>query len=864
MPELENSTPPSFDDFTDAESSETEFNPLAEQFQPEDSSLKAVEDLTLSELIASFFKRPKDTASAFVDVVQPDNVGSSSRMLQVETASDTLTQPQQFDMRKTSRKVLTGLKGLVTSSRIFGYSLGFIFVLIGNMILSAGIDVRRTEEVQLAQGFPYIVVGFVLWLATELFFARPDIRAWWAERGKDTTDYNELHPQARDINDDIPFYIRVPLWRWVLALLATVLSGITWIGTTDNTFQTPTFYIWLASVFCWSIVFAPLDFNIFEWTTGAIDRLRAFHWHKYIAVILALAIILGFASYFRFHRLAEHPLEMTDDHVEKILDAGRVRDGARNIFFANNGGREPMQMYLIALASYLPNLGINHDTIKFVSSVESLLTIPILFWMGYALLEGESKRRRLLVGLVLAGLVAVSYWHVAITRQGLRIPLTPLVVALHLIYLMRGVRHNRRVDFIIAGLILGFGLYTYQAVRMLPIVILAVVAVAIVFNAKTMKDRLNYILNLCVLVAISFSAFLPMFHYSVENPELFWRRTTGRLLGDDVIQETLDDGTLIYRDATPQERFDAFLGNVPTIANNIRNVLLMFNWEGDVATISGVSTRPAMDVLSATLLIVGLSAWLAFAIRRQDSVYWLIPFIAFLMLLPSALSIAFPHENPSHTRTTGAIPLIYFISAFPLALFIEQVLDRFNNWGGKLVSGIVCIGIVLGSFNANRYLYFDIYPQRYEESFHPYSDAGRYLYGYVLTGGAYGNAFLIGYEHWWSHRAIGLEGGLEEYWTGGIVPYVNGQYSTDPIVQAIYTGLETSGTFQFRPDADLLFFFSPNDEATANALQSLFPSGIATERETYNPNDTFMVYEVPALGEDGLQAWALENPLPQP
>ena len=429
---------------------------------------------------------------------------------------------------------------------------------------------------------------------------------------------------------------------------------------------------------------------------------------------------------------------------------------------------------------------------------------------------------------------------------------------------MRGVRHNRRGDFIIAGLILGFGLYTYQAVRMLPIVILAVVAVAIVFNAKTMKDRLNYILNLVVLVAISFSAFLPMFHYSVENPELFWRRTTGRLLGDDVIQETLDDGTLIYRDATPQERFDAFLGNVPTIANNIRNVLLMFNWEGDVATISGVSTRPAMDVLSATLLIVGLSAWLAFAIRRQDSVYWLIPFIAFLMLLPSALSIAFPHENPSHTRTTGAIPLIYFISAFPLALFIEQVLDRFNNWGGKLVSGIVCIGIILGSFNANRYLYFDIYPQRYEESFHPYSDAGRYLYGYVLTGGAYGNAFLIGYEHWWSHRAIGLEGGLEEYWTGGIVPYVNGQYSTDPIVQAIYTGLETNGTFQFRPDADLLFFFSPNDEATANALQSLFPSGIATERETYNPNDTFMVYEVPALGEDGLQAWVLENPLPQP
>lgn len=854
--------PPSFDD---SELPDEEFNVLAVPSETDDGALKSVEDLTLSELIGSFFKRPKDTASAFVEVVQPDNVASSTRMLRVETDNTQSGLRQQAEVGDIPRTLLTGAISLLTSSRLMGYSLAFMFVLIGHLIMSAGIEVRRTEEIQLAQGFPYVVIGFFLWLTIELFFSVPDIHVWWAGRGtNNTVEFSESRPQARNIYNDIPFYIRVPIWRWVLALVAMLLSAITWIGTTNNTFETPTFYIWLASVLCWSIVFAPLDFNIFEWSTRIIDRVRAFHWQKYIGVLLALVIILGMASYFRFYRLADHPLEMTDDHVEKILDSGRVRDGARNIFFANNGGREPMQMYLIALASYLPNLGINHDTIKFVSAVESLWTIPALFWMGYALLEGETKRRRLLVALILAGLAAVSYWHVAITRQGLRIPLTPLVVALHLIYLMRGVRHNRRSDFIIAGLILGFGLYTYQAIRMLPIVILFVVGVAIVFNAKSMQDRLKYLTNLAVLVAISFSAFLPMFHYSVENPELFWRRTTGRLLGDDVITETLEDGTVVYRDATDQERYDAFVGNISTIVSNVRNVLLMFDWEGDVATISAVSTRPAMDVLSATLLILGLAAWIVFAIRRQDSVYWLIPVVTFLMLLPSALSIAFPGENPSHTRTSGAIPTIYLLAAFPLALFTEQLLDQFKTWRGQLLAGVVCVAIILGSFNANNHLYFDVYRERYEESFHPYSDAGRYLYGYVLTGGAYGNSFLIGYEHWWSHRAIGLEGGLEEFWTGGIYPYVNGEYSTDPIVQSIYIGLETEGTFQFRPNADLLFFYSPNDEDTANALQTLFPSGIATERETYNPNETFMVYEVSALGEDGLQQWVLENPRPQP
>lgn len=823
---------------------------------------KAVEDFTLAELLGSFFKKPRETVKAFVDVVQQQDTDAPSRILHIDNQdlSQTDRWLEQYNNQPggLASAILSGIANVFIGSRIAGYSIAFIFVLAGNIIMAGDVNLRRSEEMQLAQGFPLLVFGFLLWLLTEFAFALPELKSWWQNRGQpsdETIVQDNPTPESQ-----LPLYIRIPLWRWILALVATILSTITWLGTANNTFSMLTFYIWLLSIASWSFVFAPLEFNIFDQVTAFIDRLRAFRWQKYIGVMLALAIIIGVAGYFRFYRLADHPLEMTDDHVEKILDSGRVRDGARNIFFANNGGREPLQMYLIAMISHLPGFGINHDTIKFVSSLESLLTIPALFWMGYAIFESESKQRRLLIALILAALAATSYWHVAITRQGLRIPLTPLVVSLHLIYLLRGIRHNRRSDFIIAGLILGFGLYTYQAVRMLPVVIVITVVIAFIFTAKSLQERLRYVVNLAVLVAISFSVFLPMFRYSVDYPEQFWRRTAGRLLGDDVITETLADGTIVERNASIQERVEAFMGNMPTIASNIRNVLLMFNWEGDVATISGVSNRPAMDVYSGTLLILGLAAWIAFALRRGDTVYWLIPLIAFLMLLPSALSIAFPHENPSHTRTSGAIPTIYLLAAFPLALFIEQILDLMKGRGGKIIAGLVSVVVIAGSFNANSYLYFEVYPERYEESFHPYSDAGRYLYGYILQGGAYGNAYLIGYEHWWSHRAIGLEGGLEEFWTGGVYPYVDGEYSTQAIIQAIYANLGATGTFKFNPDADLLFFYSPNDDNTANALEELFPDGTASERPTYNPNETFMVYEVPASGEEGLQDWVLENP----
>ncbi|MEM9951185.1 MAG: glucosyltransferase domain-containing protein [Chloroflexota bacterium] len=829
----------------------------ADDLTPEQSSpdnRRAVEELTLAELLANWVRRPRQTTEAFLNVVRSD--ATSSYMLNVD--SDV----EQLDEQQSERRAIHVIRNFLLNNRLFWYGLAFVFALVGNTILAGDIGARRTEDVQLVAGTPYLVLAVVIWIIADVIFNQSSIREWWqnrrsAQKRKDSSQSDDERQTERIIYPRL--VDRIPLWRFPLALIAVIASTVTYIYTQGNTFRTIAFIAWIVSIITWSIVFSPIGFNLLDWLRDKLQQSQTVDWQSYTWVIMSLVVIISVATWFRFYQLDIHPLEMTDDHVEKILDAGRVRDGGRDIFFANNGGREPLQMYLIALVSQLPNFGINHDTIKFVSATESLLTIPALFWMGYALLEGESKRRRLLVGLILAGLVAVSYWHVVITRQGLRIPLTALVVSLQLIYLMRAVRHNRRSDYIISGLILGFGLYTYQAVRMLPVVIVVAIGFAIIFNAKTWRDRLHYVLNLSVLVAMSFIVFIPMFRYSVDFSELFWRRTTGRLLGDDVIQEIGDDGQVYYRDATVEERFDAFTSNIPQLTQNIRNVLLMFNWEGDVATISGVSNRPAMDVWASSLLIVGLGAWTIFAIRKRDTVYWLIPVVTFLMLLPSALSIAAPHENPSHTRTSGAIPTVYLIASLPLALILERLLDGLRGWRGKALATGLAIVVIGASFNANRYLYFEVYPERYQASFNPYSEAGRYLYGYVLTGGAYGNSFLIGYEHWWSHRAIGLEGGLEEFWTGGVFPYVNGQYSTTPIIQAILANLDQTGTMQFRSDADLLFFYSPNDTDTDMALRDLFPNGIAVERQTYNPNESFMVYEVSALGVDGLQAFLVEN-----
>jgi len=290
---------------------------------------------------------------------------------------------------------------------------------------------------------------------------------------------------------------------------------------------------------------------------------------------------------------------------------------------------------------------------------------------------------------------------------------------------------------------------------------------------------------------------------------------------------------------------------MPIIMSNIRNVLLMYNWKGDVAWISGVPNHPAMDTVTGSLLILGFAAWGVRATRTRDSVDWLMPVMIFIMLMPSGLSIAYPIENPSATRTMGSLPPAYLIAAFPLALIITKIISIWQNWRGWLAATSLAVVLVGGAYAANSSLYFDDYPQHYILASYPYTDAGEKMRGFALSDGAYGNTFMIAYPHWWSHRAIGIEGGR--------VGWPNGIVSLDDVPRFMSESYTRLDQYRFDPDKDILFFFSPDDADTSEQLQEWFPEGRIREVTTYQSDDTYMMYRVPWLGTDDFVRFLVEN-----
>ncbi len=684
-----------------------------------------------------------------------------------------------------------------------------------------------------------------VWVALDLFAYRHQIFGGEsdetdtgdADDATDTGDKRNLGGLAAGIHP-----VRVVLFIvGIGSLLLTV------IFTRDNTFTVIGFFGWMTSIVAFSASLAT-DHFLFD-PTPLRPRIPPFWKSPTFYALLAIMIV---GASFRMANLERTPPQMTSDHVEKLLDAQRVLDGNTQVFFPNNGGREAFQMYAMALLSVFPGQNMDFTSLKFLSALEGLVTLPFLWWMGRSVVGVENRRLGNIVGLTLAALVAVSGWHVAISRLALRIILTPLIAAWLVVYLGRGMRHNNRDDFLKAGLVLGAGLYMYQAVRMLPVVVVVGVFVAVIMRARSWRTLRNYTVNLLALVWVSFVVFVPLFGFSMQYPDLFWRRTTGRLLGDDMVQQTLEDGSVVMREATLGEQLSAFSENLPILGDNIRDVLLMFNFKGDVAWINNNPNAPALDMFVGGLFILGLAAWLVRIIRRRDVVDVLVPLMLFIMLLPSALSIAYPVENPSATRTSGALPVTYLIAAYPLALMLQTVWRLTSQRVLAAIISVMMVGAVMVvSFQQNARTYFQRYHENYLKSSLPYDQAGGELRAFNADVGSAGNSFMIAYPYWWDHRALGLEAGL--------VDYPNGVVELDDLPGFMYEALLRAGRYNFNPEADILFFLSVDDVETLGQLQEWFPSGRA-EFETIESQDrSYAKYIVPSLGTEAFMSFLREN-----
>ena len=576
----------------------------------------------------------------------------------------------------------------------------------------------------------------------------------------------------------------------VFALTAFFLFG-------GNLFNIANLTLWLLAIGCLFWVFwlrEEKSTSIWAWFKNFINR-DTWQFKITRGQLMVLAVIV-LVVFFRIYQLASVPAEPFSDHAEKILDVYDITQGQTHIFFTRNTGREGLQMYLTVLVAGIFRTGLSFLSLKIGTVICGLLTLPYMYLLGK-----EVANRR--VGLISVLAAGIAYWPNVISRVGLRFTLYPLFVAPVLYYLIRGLQRSKRNDFILAGFFLGVGLHGYSPFRIMPFLVVFAIFLYII-HRQSVGQRKQTIIWLVLLSITSLFVFLPLLRYWMQNPDTFSYRAFSRMVGEG--------------QPLPGVWWQLLLSNT-------WNALKMFNLSDGEIWVHSIPYRPALDVVSGGLFLLGL--WLLF-LRYLRQRNWLDLFMITsvpVLMLPSILSLAFPTENPALNRTGGAIVPVFIIIALAIEGFMHSIQSRMKRNSGKVLMWTLSGLLLVVSVSQNYDLVFNQYKQQFILSSWNSSEMGQVIDQFGTVYGTTDNAWIIPYPYWVDTRLPGI-------WAG--IP--NRDFAVWP--ENLKDTMLVPGT--------KIILYNVNDTKSGELLKNLYPQESPSRYHSKTPDHDFMIFFIPA------------------
>ena len=264
-----------------------------------------------------------------------------------------------------------------------------------------------------------------------------------------------------------------------------------------------------------------------RWDTPALqwemsrEYLRSWvasHWLE----VLAVAVCTAVAAFLRIYRLADIPPGLTGDEAITGMDALRVlEEGWIGPYVGSALGQPTGPLYFTALVFKLSHASV--FTLRLSMSLLGVATVPaayVLFRMGFGR------------GVALFGMVALtfSYWHLHYSRIAFMLISMPLLTTVTSIAILSALRSARRWPWIVAGLLLGAGVYTYNGYALFAVAIAIFLAIMILLCRHEWRD---YMVRVGLLAAGSVLVGLPMIHLILHKPAFYFQHhRLVSLLGD--------------------------------------------------------------------------------------------------------------------------------------------------------------------------------------------------------------------------------------------------------------------------------------------------------------------------------------------
>lgn len=354
--------------------------------------------------------------------------------------------------------------------------------------------------------------------------------------------------------------------------------------------------------------------------------------------------ILLLAAFLRLAQLPELPLGLHYDEAANLIIARQIANaGYRPIFIQAYTGKEVLFFY--AAAPWVHMTGGTAWGLRLAAAMIGVLTVAATFAAVRTMFVGYRDAETLAV--LAAGWIALAFPHVLLSRYGFRAVTQPLLQALTLATLWRGLRSGRPLWLSAAGLCLGLTGYTYLAARLFPLPLGFTLLWVLARIPAT--DRPRRLRQLGLILAVALVTFAPLGLFFLQHPSAFATRIS-QVAAASWSQALRGLGLCLRALAWPN-------GGDPYVR---------FNQPG----------QPIMDGVSALLALIGLIQWTR--TRPTDTLTQAAGVMTLtgvgVMLLPSALATG--EITPSNLRLVGLYPFLAIPPALGGALILRWLRHR--------------------------------------------------------------------------------------------------------------------------------------------------------------------------------------------
>ena len=585
-----------------------------------------------------------------------------------------------------------------------------------------------------------------------------------------------------------------------LVALAVLVAGAAFPGFAGNRFRLLPTVLWVAALACLYVAYAGRDESrLPAWRT---IRGKAAGGVRVSWEMLLVAGIVLVGAFLRLYRLDAIPAEMGTDMPLKYENAREILQGQFMIFCPRYPGRESLLFYLIALYGRL--FGLGFFAIKFTTAILGVATIPALY-----VLARELYGRR--VAAAAAALLALSRWHVTLSRTGYRAILVPLFLAVLMLLLVRALRRASGPGFVTAGLVLWLGMYTYNSFLVVPLTLGLVLVLEMALSGSGWLRRYSWGLIGMALAAVL--VFLPLGHYILEQPQVYAFRVATRLTDAEV--------------PLPAQPWRVLAGNLGRAAG-------MFNLKGDVVAYTNVPNKRHLGAVSGVLFAAGVAYALVRWRRGHNAMV-----LAFLgaMTLPTALALAFPNEVPNAGRASGVLASTYLLAAVPLvALYRQAAALQLPDWlrrepgrlmgGWRRVAGVLPAVVLIALLGAELRETW----QGYFEEYVRHLPGGNYAISLEIARvlddfEGEGESYVVVWPYWFDGNALRAQLRVKPRTWDWEVPRLD---PNEPPLSTVR--------------GKVLFIVHPSDTETLVMLRECFPRGVAIGHRDNNGQMAFVTF----------------------